>query len=1204
MKKPLRVLIVGDSENDAQIIIREMKKGGFEPEHEQVKTAKSMRKALREKPWDLVLSNYKLPKFSGIKAIALLKEARIDIPIIVLSGTIGEAETMKCVRLGAHDCIDKRDLSRLCFSIKRELAEAELRIKLRWTEEAWHQNATTYRLIVEKAKEAIIITQDVKLVFANHAAAEMTGYSKQILTSRTFTDFIHPEDRNMVVNHHIGRLTGKDVPSTYSFRVICNDGTVKWAALNAAIIPWEGKPATLNFLNDITERKRAEEALQRSEEKYRQVSETAYDLIMTADLNSRITYVNKAVRELAGSIDPVGMNLLDFTPPKLRQKQQEMMSTRREGKSEVLSFEWELVNPAGENVIVDVRSQLLKENNTPTGVLFIGRDITEHKKIEEDLRKSEERYRTILEDIHEGYFEVDLAGNYIFLNDAIINFFGYTKEELIGKNYRQYQDEANSKKTYRAFNEIYKKKESARATLVDAEYFKKDGTTGTFELSAALVRDAQGKPTGFRGTFRDVTARKQIEETLRRSEERYRTILEDIREGYYEIDLTGRYTFLNDAIIKNFGYTKEELIGFDQRKFTDEANAKKLYKIFNQIYKTGEPVKGLIEAEYSRKDGTKGTYELSASLLRDAQGKPIGFRGVARDTTERKRAEEALRKSEERYRTILEDMEEGYFEVDPAGTFTFANDALCISLGYTRDELIGMNYWQYADDESAKKLFQAFNQVYKTGEPLRDLEHKAIRKDGKGALAEISISLMRDSEGKPAGFRGVSRDITERKRIEERIKYLATHDALTGLPNRTMFSQLLKHAIESAHRHERQFAVLFIDLDRFKNINDTLGHEAGDQLLQEVATRFKQALRASDIIARLGGDEFVLLIEEISDPSQIVLVARKILSATIKPMVLMNQECRVTSSIGISIFPSDAENEQSLMKNADIAMYFAKEEGKNNYQFYSKNIKSQASGWLALETNLGLALERNELSLNYQAKLDLKTNTISGAEALLRWQNPQLGPVSPVHFIPVAEETGLIVPIGTWALRTACAQNVRWIHDGLQMVCIAVNLSLRQLTDDNLIADIEKALGDSGMAPDLLELEITESMVMHNPERTIALLSKIKQMGVRLAIDDFGTGYSSLAQLRRFPIDTLKVDRSFIRNIPKDFEDNEITKAIIGVGKTLSLRVVAEGVETEEQMAFLREHACDEMQGYYFSKPIAADQFAELLRSHRLQTEK
>jgi diguanylate cyclase (GGDEF)-like protein len=509
-----------------------------------------------------------------------------------------------------------------------------------------------------------------------------------------------------------------------------------------------------------------------------------------------------------------------------------------------------------------------------------------------------------------------------------------------------------------------------------------------------------------------------------------------------------------------------------------------------------------------------------------------------------------------------------------------------------------MNHKWFANEETAKKVFQAFNKVYTTGEPSKAFDWQIIRKDGAKRYVESSVSLRKDSSDKPTGFRGIVRDITERKRMEQQINYMATHDALTGLPNRLMFSQLLNHAIRSAQRHGKQLAVLFIDLDRFKTINDSLGHEAGDRMLKEMARRFKRSLRAVDVVGRLGGDEFIILTEEVDELSQIANVAHKILTTTIQPIVLLGEECRVTASIGISIYPGDGTDEQTLIKNADMAMYFAKEEGKNNYQFYSKDIQSQSNERLSIETNLRRALERKEFSLHYQAKVDFKTGMITGVEALLRWDNPYLGSVTPTQFIPVAEETGLIVPIGRWVMKTACAQNVAWQRQGLPPVCMAVNLSLRQLMDDNLLEDIKAALDDSGMAPNLLELEITESMVMHNPPRLIAVLTNIKKMGARLAIDDFGTGYASLAQIKRFPIDTLKVDRSFIRNLPQDSENRAITEAIIAMGKTLSLTVVAEGVETQAQWDFLREHICDEMQGFYFSKPVAPDKFADLLRNH------
>jgi diguanylate cyclase (GGDEF)-like protein len=511
---------------------------------------------------------------------------------------------------------------------------------------------------------------------------------------------------------------------------------------------------------------------------------------------------------------------------------------------------------------------------------------------------------------------------------------------------------------------------------------------------------------------------------------------------------------------------------------------------------------------------------------------------------------------------------------------------------------IGKKYWEQHYINMTETDWAEHIALLDARQPFRDLGLCRLDESGNNLWVSVSGEPMFDQSGAFKGYRGVGKDITSRKSAEERIQYLATHDGLTDLPNRVMFSQVLNLAIQSARRYERHFAVLFIDLDRFKVINDTLGHEAGDTLLQEMSRRVKDNLRSSDVVARLGGDEFVVLLQEVTEPEQVTIVARKLLSTVIKPVIILGQECRVTASIGISMYPTDAQDEQALMKNADMAMYLAKEEGKNNFQFYSKDIKTQSLERLTLETSLRRALEREEFFLHYQAKLDLKSGAITGVETLVRWQHPDLGLVSPAQFIPLAEETGLIVPIGKWVLRTACTQNVAWQQAGLLPVCMAVNLSPRQFADENLLNDLAAVLKETGMAPEHLELEITESMVMGNVDRAAKQLTAIKQMGVRLAIYDFGTGYSSLAQIKRFPIDTIKVDRSFIRDIPQNSEDKAITEAIIAMGRSLSLTVVAEGVETKEQQTFLREHACNEMQGYYFSKPVAPDQFAELLRTH------
>lgn len=462
------------------------------------------------------------------------------------------------------------------------------------------------------------------------------------------------------------------------------------------------------------------------------------------------------------------------------------------------------------------------------------------------------------------------------------------------------------------------------------------------------------------------------------------------------------------------------------------------------------------------------------------------------------------------------------------------------------------------------------------------------------ALGGLSSQLARTRQ------RALDEQIAHAARVE----YLAYHDGLTALPNRSLFSKLLNQGISQARRYDRRLAVLFLDLDRFKHINDTLGHEAGDELLKEVAKRLRNCVRESDTVARLGGDEFVVLLPELDVEKYAATVAQKILSAVARPFLLLGREFRVTASIGISTYPQDGPDEETLRKNADIAMYQAKSEGKNNFQFYSEKLNAYSLQRLTLESGLRHALERNEFRLHYQVKRDVRSDRVTGVEALLRWQHPDLGMVAPMQFIPVAEETGLIVPIGKWVLRSACQQHAAWRQRGLPRLSIAVNLTSRQFSDERLVDDLTAILADTGMDPNLLELEITESLLMRDVEKNLQMLKRLKDIGVRIAIDDFGIGYSLLSTLKQFPLDTVKIDRSFIRDVTSVPEDQALTEAIIAMGRSLGLTVVAQGVETAEQADYLRQNACDQFQGFYVSRPVPADQIAELLHTRHDTSER
>ncbi len=470
-----------------------------------------------------------------------------------------------------------------------------------------------------------------------------------------------------------------------------------------------------------------------------------------------------------------------------------------------------------------------------------------------------------------------------------------------------------------------------------------------------------------------------------------------------------------------------------------------------------------------------------------------------------------------------------------------------------------------------------------------------------GVIELFSAQAIRSEEALIHLLHSVSAQVGQsfqRKLAEDQLRHIATHDSLTELPNRSLFNERLRHALHQGTRYSRGIAVMFIDIDRFKVVNDSLGHGAGDRLLQDSAKRLTECLRESDTVARLGGDEFVVMVENFTAPKDAIAVAQKVLTGLARPFFVDGQEFLMSASIGISTFPEDGKDADTLLKNADIAMYRAKDQGRNNYQFYSAQMNKHTFERLAMESSLRRAIERDEFLLYYQPKLDLRTGAIAGVEALIRWKHPDWGMVSPAQFIPLAEETGLIVQIGDWVLRSACDQSRKWREQGIPPMRVAVNLSARQFTQKTLVSDVAKIIAQSGLTPDCLELEITESLVMHNPEGAAETLHKLRAMGISLSIDDFGTGYSSLAYLKRFPLDCIKIDRSFIKDIPTEADDMAITKGVIALGHSLRLKVVAEGVETVEQRDFLRSNDCDEIQGYLFSKPLPAEEVTALLKNH------
>ncbi len=582
----------------------------------------------------------------------------------------------------------------------------------------------------------------------------------------------------------------------------------------------------------------------------------------------------------------------------------------------------------------------------------------------------------------------------------------------------------------------------------------------------------------------------------------------------------------------------------------------------------------------------------------------IEARGLLRSlryAVERKRLEDELLKEKELAQATLNCIADALACTDTSGRITFMNHVAEAMTGWSFPEAIGRPLTEVFRILDAKTRAAVANpgdiELKHSDDPFLSSDFLLVRRDSGEIQIENSIAPILDRDGTATGAVIIFRDVTAAHAMTQEMTYSAQHDFLTGLPNRGLLSDRIGQAIAFAARHQAQVAVLFLDLDGFKHINDSLGHPIGDKLLRSIAGRLENCVRAADTVSRQGGDEFIVLLSEVQQPEGSANACNRILQAVAEAHSIDTHDLHVTASIGVSVYPHDGQDAETLIKNADTAMYQAKENGRQNYQFFAPAMNVRAVERQSTEESLRRALDRQEFSLHYQPKINLRTGAITGAEALIRWEHPTRGAISPAQFIPVAEECGLILPIGSWVLREACAQARTWTNAGLPETTMAVNVSAMQFRNEGFLDGVLEILSDTGMDPRFLELELTESVLMRRIESTAFILQKLRESGVRVAVDDFGTGYSSLSYLHKFPVDALKIDQSFVRQIDATGEAAPIVGAIIGMAQSLKLRVVAEGVETLEELAFLRAHQCDEAQGYYFSRPVVPNQFAGLLRT-------
>ena len=674
-------------------------------------------------------------------------------------------------------------------------------------------------------------------------------------------------------------------------------------------------------------------------------------------------------------------------------------------------------------------------------------------------------------------------------------------------------------------------------------------------------------------------------QALQASEAHLRGLVNTIPDLVWLKDPQGIYLACNPGFERMFGAREAEILGKTDFDFVDAELATHFRNKDAQAIAAGRPCTNEEWVTFAV-DGCRKLLETVKTPMYGADGDLIGVLGVARDITERKQSEQRLRQSA----AVFENTAEGVFITDTDGNVIDVNRAFTNITGYTLDDVRGRNPRMWRSQRHDRDFYQAmWLSLHEDGEWRGEIWNR--RKDGGLYPARLTISRVPDEHGHPINFVAVFADITHVKQSAAMLERLAHHDPLTELPNRLLFNARLRHALEHARRNEQHLAVLFIDLDRFKNINDSFGHLVGDALLKSVARRLRGCIRLEDTVARIGGDEFILLLEGMEDPASSAVIAEKLLADFARPFDLDGREVYITPSIGISLYPRDGEDCEALLRNADTAMYRAKKQGRNAYAFYTEQMTALAVERVMLENSLRRALERNELQLYYQPQVRLESGALIGAEALLRWIHPDMGVISPARFIPLAEESGLILPIGEWVLQTACAQAQAWLDGGLEFGVMAVNIAGPQIQRGNLVAVTRRVLEQTGLPPSRLELEVTESFIMEEAEAAIGILDGLRALGVSIAIDDFGTGYSSLAYLKRLPIDRLKIDQSFVHDIPADQNDMAITRAVIALGLSMQMQVIAEGVENEAQRQFLLSEGCALGQGYLFGRPVPADEF-------------
>ncbi|MCG6870119.1 MAG: PAS domain S-box protein [Gammaproteobacteria bacterium] len=1038
------------------------------------------------------------------------------------------------------------------------------------------------------------------------------GYSAEAFIDGTirFAEIVHPDDSKRVADEIDRHLASGQDDYTQVYRLVTRDGEIRWVE-DRTIVARDAAGEVTHFLGillDITKERQLQLAWRDSESRFRHMVENlnARHIFFTRDSSGAFSYVSPSVAKILGySPDEFASGFPEryLTVHPVNRDASEWFASGDNRRREL-----DILRKDGTTCRLEVtKTSRHDEEGNLVAWEGVVQDISERVYLNEGTCRS----RAGIADEHVakvGNWEWNLLDGHVSWSDEVYQIFGLSPRSIEPEPsiFRRYVHPQDRERVREAMKTAL---EGRLPYDIRYRILRPDGEIRHLHSQAKIVYDDAGDAAVMTGTVLDETERRHFELASELNLDKYRALIETTTDLVWEVDANVVYTYCSPKVEEFFGLPASEVLGKTPFDFMPEAEAERVASIFRSMVAERHPFTGLENINVHR-DGHEVILETSGVPYYDAAGNFAGYRGIDRDITERKRAEIKIRKQKQLLHTVLDSVRESIVVVDLDYNIHLMNKAARESM-----KLDAVADPQHPKCFEVTRGLKApchgqndtcpLQQVIATGEPDTSI-HVTRRADGSQQYTELVATPVLGVDGLPEGIIETRRDITPQFLTQQRLKdqkkvleRLAHLDALTGLPNRLLFLDRLQQAIGKARRNRRHLAVLFIDLDRFKPINDDFGHATGDAVLKVVARRLRDGVREDDTVARLGGDEFTVVMEDLKRSEHASVLAQKLIHRLQEPVEVDGHSLSVSASVGISLFPQDGETANELLSNADTAMYKAKHERRGTLRFFTEDMTERAFERVLMEAHLRRALDRREFVLHYQPQVHLRSGALIGLEALVRWEHPEMGLLPPARFVPLAEDTGMIVELGEWILQTTCAQMAVWRRSGRKPARVAVNVTANQLRDEGLPPMVERVLLETGCRPEWLEIELTEKILMAVEARSPGVLESLASLGIHMALDNFGSGCSSLGELARSPITKLKIDGTFVRGVTPESPDSDISRAAIAMGTSLGLEVIAEGVETEAQKAFLREAGCYEVQGYVYGRPVPKEEMTAQMLAWR-----